>query len=383
MRKTLLGAALVAALAPYASAQPHPIDHPGHGPVDHGPRAPRFGDITPGSAKPGETVTIHGDHLPPDAKAKVNGRSVVTSVAPDGRSITFSVPPGPPSRVNVTVTIATTETPVGSIEILPEHGPPPIVPPRDHGEPPPPPGMSPPPPGMSPPPPPPGGPGGHHDWHMDRPVVSSFFPPKGQPGTTIHVRGQNFAPDSQVLWAGAPVPGVRVTPEEITFNVPAGAATGALSLRSGGLRRELPIGNFEVAVYNYAAEQKRWDDDARARAEASWHARKIEKDKAARDAALAQQEAQLEASRASRRTEWLAQERKKFQAAFLADPETQSELALHAKRGAEIDRMERLAEDLDNEKLAVRIQVLGTRENARHDERMKELEAAFRAGGGK
>jgi hypothetical protein len=70
--------------------------------------------------------------------------------------------------------------------------------------------------------------------------------------------------------------------------------------------------------------------------------------------------------------------RKRWQRQFLASPEVQAEMALHAQRAARLERMRRLAEVDDREKLVVRIEILLEREDERHDRRMGFLKATLK-----
>src|SRR5271167_3015929 len=83
-----------------------------------------------------------------------------------------------------------------------------------------------------------------HAWKLDRPVVSSYWPAKGDPSTKVVIRGQNFAPDTAVVWGGTPLPGAHVAPNEISFTVPKDAKSGAIMLRHGG--HDLAVGGFEI-----------------------------------------------------------------------------------------------------------------------------------------
>jgi hypothetical protein len=225
---------------------------------------------------------------------------------------------------------------------------------------------------------------GRRRWRLERPVVSSYWPIKGKAGSRIIIRGKNFPPTAQVTFAGQPVTGARITPEQIVFMVPAGAATGAISVRAGG-RRELLVGQFEVAAaFDPIAEQKRLDEERRKAAEAAWAARQqqLAKDRAAREAAMRAMQEERAATRERRRAERIAALQAKWQRAFLADEDTQDELTLHAQRVAELTRAQEVAELSTNGKLVVRIQVLQGREDQRHQERMAALEASFKARGG-
>ena len=232
-----------------------------------------------------------------------------------------------------------------------------------------------------PPPPEPAAPdrGDHHrEWKLDRPMVSSFWPVKGKVGSRIVIRGRNFAEDTVVLWGGAQVTGAKVEPDRIVVAVPAGATSGTLALRSGR-HRELTVGNYEVANYDAEAEARRIAEDEHRRAEQAWAERQklLARDRAARQAAIEQHHRELAESRERRRTERMAALRAKWEAAFLADPDTQSELTLHAQRVAELARMREVAELSDNGKLVIRIGVAQSREDNRHQARMTALHDGF------
>jgi hypothetical protein len=252
----------------------------------------------------------------------------------------------------------------------------------DQGAPPPPPPVANTPPGRRPDPTPRAP---RKDWKIERPVVSSYWPVKGDAGAKVVIRGRNFPKDAEVLWAGSPIRGVKVTETELRFIVPTGATTGQLAVRAGR-GRDLAVGAFEVAAaFDAEAERKKAEEEARKKAEAAWAARQKElaKDKAAREAAIAKRWEEQVASREQRRTSRLEEIRARYQRAFLADPEVQDELDLHAQRVAELVRMGSVAEIKADQKLAVRIEIALTRENERHDQRMAALEAAFKAGGAK
>jgi hypothetical protein len=234
-----------------------------------------------------------------------------------------------------------------------------------------------------PPPPPSHGPG-RHDWKLERPVVSSYWPAKGKAGTRITIKGKNFPTSAQVIFAGQPVKAAKVTADKIVFTLPANATSGAITLQADA-RRQLPVGQFEVvASYDPVAEQRRIDEERQKAAEAAWKARQsqLAKDRAAREAAMRQAMEERAATRERRRAEMVAALQAKFQRDFLADDDTQDELTLHAQRIAELTRARDVAEVSANGKLVVRIDVAMGRENQRHDERMAALEAGFKARGG-
>jgi len=241
------------------------------------------------------------------------------------------------------------------------------------------------------PPPPPGPPGPppppeehHRDWKLDRPVVSSYWPPKGKVGAHVVIRGRNFPDDVQVMWGATQVAAAHVKPDEIRFDVPPGAHTDVILLhRSHG--RDLPVGNFEVvASDDWEAEQRRADDERRKRAQAEWdeQSRALAKDRAAREAAWQKADAEREANREQRRHDREEELRKKWEAAFLADPDTQAELTLHAQRVAALERAKEIAQLKNDAKLGVRIDIATSKETDRHEQRMAALHAGFATKGG-
>ena len=242
---------------------------------------------------------------------------------------------------------------------------------------------------MPPPPPPPGPPGPpmgehhHHDWRLERPTVSSYWPAKGKAGARVKIHGKNFPVDGTVTWNSEPIKGAKITPDLIVFDVPANATSGTIMLRRDH-GRGLIVGPFEVANFDAAAESRRLEDERRKAAEAAWAARQksLSKDRAARRAAWEAREQERESTREQRRAERVAAIRAKWDAAFLADPDTQDELTLHAQRVAELTRARDVAELANNGKLVVRIDIATSREKDRHDLRMQSLQQAFRTKGG-
>ncbi len=265
-----------------------------------------------------------------------------------------------------------------------------VTPPLPPGTPPPPlpPGAAPPPGAMAPPPgapmPPP--PEEHHrrDWKIEVPVVSNYWPTKDKPGRKVVIHGDNFPPDAMIVFAGTKIAGARVTPNEIVFEVPPTAASGEILIERPG-RRPLPVGMFEVAAnYDPEAEAKRMDEERRKAAEAAWNERQKQwaKDKAARENMWKQRWQEMEANREDRRRRREEEIRAKWDAAFLADADTQAELTLHAQRVAELARAASIAEVNANAKLGIRIQVAQQREDDRHNQRMTALKAGFSAKAG-
>jgi hypothetical protein len=225
--------------------------------------------------------------------------------------------------------------------------------------------------------------GPRRDWRIERPVVSSFWPRKGKPGSRMVIRGRNFPKDAIVMWGATEIRGVKVTATELRFIVPNDATTGLVAIKAGR-GRPLAVGTFEVAAeFDAEADRRRLEDEARKRAEAQWaeRQRQLSKDRAAREATVRQRFEQRAANRDQRRRDRLEAIRAKYAAAFLADEETQDEMDLHAQRIAELERMVDIAEIKNDTKLAVRVDMLRAREDERHDRRMIALDAAFRAGG--
>ncbi|HEU4612996.1 MAG TPA: IPT/TIG domain-containing protein, partial [Kofleriaceae bacterium] len=237
---------------------------------------------------------------------------------------------------------------------------------------------------MPPPPPPPGHQRPPRQWKLELPVVSSYWPAKGKPGSRVTIRGKNFPATAEVVFAGQPVKAAKIKDDQIVFVVPQGAASGDIALRAGG-RRALPVGMFEVAAgFDPVAEQRRLEQERQKAAEAAWKARQqqLAKDRAAREQWLREREQERQATRDQRRAERIAALNAKWARAFLADPDTQSELTLHAQRVAELERAKEVAEVANNGKLVIRIGVAQSREDERHQQRMAALQASFNANGG-
>jgi hypothetical protein len=219
------------------------------------------------------------------------------------------------------------------------------------------------------------------EWKLERPVVGSYWPIKGKAGSRVVIRGKNFTSDTTVIWAGQPLRGARVKDDEIAFVIPTGAASGQIAVKVGA--RMLPVGAFEVAAdYDAAAELAKREAEARKAAEAAVAARNraLAADRAARRAAIQKAIDDRIASRAQRREQRLAELRGKWDRAFLADAETLDELTLHAQRVADLLRLGEIAQLAGNSNAEVRIEVLTSREEARHDQRMQTLKANFKGG---
>jgi len=224
----------------------------------------------------------------------------------------------------------------------------------------------------------------HHDWKLDRPTVSSYWPTKGKAGTKVTIRGVMFPMDASVLFNGKKVLGALVTPEKIQFGIPGDATSGDIAIDRGH-GRPLAVGTFDVAAgFDPVAEQKKLDDERRKAAEAQWaeQQKKWAKDRAARETAFHQHEQELATTREQRREQREKELREKWNAAFLADADTQDELTLHAQRVADLERMKDVASLSADAKIGVRIDLATQRENDRHTQRMASLEAAFKTKGG-
>jgi hypothetical protein len=223
-----------------------------------------------------------------------------------------------------------------------------------------------------------------HQWKLELPVVSSYWPPRGKSGQRVVIRGRNFPNDAQVMWNGTAVTAARVQGDQIMFEVPAGATSGDITLRRAH-GRELPIGRFEVATTgDPEADARKADEERRKQAETAWAARQKElaQDRAARQTAWQKQQDEQDATRDQRRDQRMAEIRAKWEASFLSDADTQSELTLHGQRIAQLQRAKEIAELKADAKLGVRIDVALAKENDRHTQRMSALEAAFRTKGG-
>lgn len=211
-------------------------------------------------------------------------------------------------------------------------------------------------------------------------IVSSYWPRKGAGGTLVTIRGQNFSEGTKVMLGNDPIQPKEVTPTQITFRIPPkSSGTQPVRLQVPNSRRLYVVGGFEVSDVDPVAERKRIEAERRRAAKQRWKERRKElaKSREERRRRLAEREAELRETRERRRQERMAEVRARFRAAFLADPQTQAELALHAERIARLHRMLRLAEANADGNLVVRIEVALDRENQRHDTRMATLQSSF------
>ncbi|CAN5427751.1 hypothetical protein BH11MYX1_BH11MYX1_41530 [soil metagenome] len=222
-----------------------------------------------------------------------------------------------------------------------------------------------------------------HEWKLERPTVSSYWPGKGKAGARVMIRGRNFGRDTRVMWGPQEVRAARITEGLIQFQVPPDAQSATILLKGKG-GHDLIVGNFEVANYDADAEARRIEADRIAAAQAAWSTQQAKwaKDQATRQAALDAGWQEREQTRERRREQRIQEIRARWQASFLADLDTQSELTLHAERTAELTRARDVASVTANQKLGVRIDVALGRENDRHDQRMGALQAGFSAKGG-
>ncbi|MBA2543380.1 MAG: YXWGXW repeat-containing protein, partial [Deltaproteobacteria bacterium] len=218
---------------------------------------------------------------------------------------------------------------------------------------------------------------------LDLPVVGNFWPPKGRSGSRVMIQGRNFSPDAVVLWDGQPIRSRVLSTFEIELRVPANANTGELSLRDPARRRDLQVGLFEVVPdYDAEAEFRRIEAERQRAAQAAIDARRQQfaAARAARELAIRQRVEARAASRAQRRAARIAALRAKWVRDFLRTEDTQFELTLHAQRSADLQRMLEIAELKNDVRLAVRIEVARSREDARHDRRMTTLVGNFKGG---
>lgn len=216
----------------------------------------------------------------------------------------------------------------------------------------------------------------------EQPLVSSFGPQQGKPGTAVTIRGRNFHDSTVIKVNGQQVPTRSISSRTIVFDVPRVKGEAAITLSYPGVPRDVVIGSFDSQAGGKAQDWKTEHKKRLSAAEVKWQQRRkqmtFEKEQAAREEARQQREAELAASREQRRIESRASIRANWEAAFLADPQTAAELALHAQRLAKLQRMLRIAESVDNGKVVARIEVSMETEGNRHESRMSVLKANFK-----
>lgn len=373
MKITLIAAAAFCAFFVHdASAQPGKRDHRKRK-GEPAPAAVEVRSMTPSSGAPGAAIHISGVGLPDNATITIGRRKVqATKAGRRGKgNLGFVVPNNiRPGVHKVSIDVGGVVIDVGNFEVTAGGGTasPPVAPiavgePHPHNT------------------PAPAKRAPRKRWSsFGFPVVNSYFPAKGDAGTKVTINGANFNSNLEVFLGDTKIAGAKITPTTITFKVPKRASDGVITVRGAGKRRALAVGQFNVVKFDYMAERKKREQERRKAAEEAWKQRQkqLAKDRAARLKALQAREAELAASREQRRAQRQAEMRARFKAAFLADEETQAEMALHAERLARLQRMLRLAEANSDGKLVVRIEIAVTRENERHDNRMAALEAAFK-----
>jgi hypothetical protein len=211
-----------------------------------------------------------------------------------------------------------------------------------------------------------------------KPIVIDYWPREGAVGAEVTIQGRRFGPDLQVVFGGQVIPTNRRDANLLTFVVPRHRGSAVVSLRVNGWR-DLPVGRFAVSNRNAQLERERLRERRRLAAQRWWQERqrRMARDAAAREAALRAEEARLEREREARRKKRAAELRRRWQERLLAQEDVRVELALHGERSARLERMQRLAEAGDYGSLAVRIRILMEYEDARHQQRMDDLKAAY------
>jgi hypothetical protein len=185
--------------------------------------------------------------------------------------------------------------------------------------------------------------------HVELPSVSSYGPHSAQAGATVTIYGSGFGPGAMVKLARDMITPTSINARRLTFQVPAGARDGALSVVLTGRRMTLPAGSFNVIAPARVAPRRGFYRDA------GWFNTRGNR--------------RLQ-SRRSIMSRWNNR-------AFLASPQTSAELAFHGRRLAKLNRMKRLARATGKFALTARIDRTISRENARHDRKMKQLERTF------
>jgi hypothetical protein len=374
----LLGLALA---IPQASAQPERRDHRERKPAPRDNEkvpakraapAPQVTSFAPADGPAGTTVTIRGQAL--EGATVTLGRQTVKATG-GPRQLTFEVP----RRIRtgsypILIKSDRGEVTAGTFKVTRERAEPPAAEPPAAEPPASPPVRRPPPRAVRPNERVPA-----RRAHRERPAVTSYWPAKGDVGTKVTIRGTSFGPNAIVIFGDTEVKPDQLTADRIVFTVPRGRKDATVAVRMPALRRDLVVGTFEVTRFDAKAERERRDKERRKAAQEAWKKRQKElaKDRAERERLMREREAELARTRAERRAARQAELRAKWEAAFLVDSQTLSELALHAERKARLQRMLRLAEAGNHGELVVRINVLIGREDDRHDRRMGVLRASF------
>jgi hypothetical protein len=228
----------------------------------------------------------------------------------------------------------------------------------------------------------PGGPGGPPPgggpYRGPKPIVIDFWPRQGSIGTEVTIQGRRFGRGLEVVFDDQVLTPSRRDDNLLTFKVPRHRGNARVALRVNGWR-DLPVGNFDVSGRDWQRERERLREQRRLEAQRWWEQRqrKIATNAAAREEALRLEEARLAHERQARRSKRAAELRARWEQRLLSQEDVRVELALHAERSARLDRMLRLAEAGDYGSLGVRIRVLMEYEDARHQQRMDDLKAAY------
>jgi hypothetical protein len=209
-----------------------------------------------------------------------------------------------------------------------------------------------------------------------RPLVIDFWPREGAAGTEVTIQGRRFTPDLQIVFGDQVLAPSRSDETLLTFVVPRHRGNAPIALRRPG-GREILVGTFVSSTRKGGRE--RWGDERRQAAERWWvqRQRKLARSVAEREAAMRVEEERLAREREARRKAHRAALRARWEQRLLSQEDVRAELALHAERTARLQRMLRLSEAGEYGQLAVRVRVLMDYENARHQQRMKDLKAAY------
>lgn len=160
---------------------------------------PRIYSIRPRRVRPGELITVKGQGFSPRDRFLLDGQPIeVVSSLP--RQVRLKAPAGPRSgRIALMRRGRTLATWSGTIQI---------------GRP--------------------------------APVIASFDPPQGGPGTVVHLRGMHFGPKDRVFLAGRQVPINQVRPRQIDVVIGTSHRGGRFMLRGRRGRRALSTGVFQI-----------------------------------------------------------------------------------------------------------------------------------------
>ncbi len=210
------------------------------------------------------------------------------------------------------------------------------------------------------------------------PLVMDFWPRHGAVGTEVTIRGRRLTRDLRIQFGDQLVSASRVDDDMVTFVVPRARGRSMIVLSRPGLR-DLPVGTFEVSGRDGRHERDRWNDQRRRAAERWWveRQRRLARSAAEREERMRAEEDRLARERENRRRHRRASLRARWKQQLLAREEVRAELSLHAERTARLDRMLRLAELEDEGRLVIRIRLLLDYEDARHAQRMGDLETVY------